>query len=180
MTPLNFALVGLRLLAVYCFIHAVTPVFSALAMAATLSDTGGFRPSPYPVMLYNLLPGVALLLLGGLLLLFSGPLAHRLVPSANTGVQMAACTFDQMQALAFAAAGLLILADAFPGLVRAVENLVEVAALNKQGGAMPADQVIHNGLYCCGVVLQMSIGLLLLLNPKGFRNVWRWLRTAGT
>jgi hypothetical protein len=180
MTPLNFALVGLRLLAVYCFIHAVTPVFSALAMVATLADTGGFRPSPYPVMFYNLLPGVALLLLGGGLFLFSEPLARRFVPSAATGAQPAACTFEQVQSLAFAAAGLLILADAVPGLVRAIESLVEVAALSKSGGTMAADQLIHSWLYCGGVIVQVALGLLLLLNPKGFRNAWRWLKTAGT
>jgi hypothetical protein len=31
-----------------------------------------------------------------------------------------------------------------------------------------------------GIFAQLILGIILLLNPRGLRNFWHWLRTAGT
>jgi hypothetical protein len=90
------------------------------------------------------------------------------------------CTFEQIQALGFAVAGILILATSLPNLGRAVQGLFILYSYQKQGGTNPADEVFSSWMYSAGVLAQLVFALLLVLNPKGFRNVWRYLRAAGT
>ena len=77
-------------------------------------------------------------------------------------------------------AGVLILASSLPSVGRALQSLVELYSYHKQGGTNPAEQVFGSWMYSIGVIAQLVVGLLLLLKPRGFGNVWRYLRTAGT
>jgi hypothetical protein len=128
----------------------------------------------------SLLPGGSLLVLAVVLFILSEPLARRLASSPSADAKESVCTFEQFQALAFAVAGILILASSLPGLGRAVQDLFILYSYHKQGGMNPADRVFSSWLYSAGVFAQLVVGVLLLLNPKGFRNVWRYLRSAGT
>jgi hypothetical protein len=175
MTSINLAIVGLRLLAVYCFVQAI-PLFSAFGLLAAMYASDSFRGSIFT----SLLPGGSLLVLAVVLFVFSEPLARRLASSPSADAKESVCTFEQLQALAFAVAGILILATALPSLGRAVQSLVVLYSYHKEGGTNPADRVFSSWLYSIGVFAQLVVGVLLLLNPKGFRNVWRYLRTAGT
>jgi hypothetical protein len=175
MTPINLAIVGLRVLAIYCFIQAV-PLFSAFGLVAALYAPDSFRNSIFT----SLLPGGSLLILAVLLFIFAKPLARRLAGSEPSDAKENFCTFEQLQALAFAVAGILILTTALPSLGRAIQNLFILYSYHRQGGTNPADRVFSSWLYSIGVFAQFAVGLLLLLNPKGLRNAWHSLRTAGT
>jgi hypothetical protein len=87
------------------------------------------------------------------------------------------CTFEQLQALAFAVAGILILVTALPSAGRAVQDLV---FMYHQRGSNQPRELWDNWRFCAGVFAQLVAGILLVLNPRGFRNAWNWLRTAGT
>ena len=179
MSPINLAIVGLRLLAVYCFVQAI-PLFSAFGLVAAMFSPDAFRGSPSTAIFTSLLPGGSLLILAIMLFFFSGPLARRLSSSLPSDTTESICTFEQFQALAFAVAGILILATSLPNLGRAAQDLFILYSYHKQGGTNPADRVFSNWLYSIGVFAQLAVGLLLLLNAKGFRNAWHRLRTAGT
>jgi hypothetical protein len=175
MTSINLAIVGLRLLAVYCFVQAI-PLFSAFGLVAAMFASDSFRGSIFT----SLLPGGSLLILAVVLFIFSEPLARRIASSPSADAREVACTFEQLQALAFAVAGILILATSLPSLGRAVQDLFVLYSYHKQGGTNSADRVFSSWLYSAGVFAQLVVGVLLLLKPKGFRNVWRYLQTAGT
>ena len=179
MSPINLAIVGLRLLAIYCFVQAI-PLFSAFGLVAAMFSSDAFRTSQSTAIFTSLLPGGLLLILAILLFIFSEPLARRITSSLSSDTKESICTFEQLQALAFAVAGILILATSLPSLGRAFQDLFILYSYHKQGAINPADRVFSSWLYSAGVFAQLAVGLLLLLNPKGFRNVWRYLRGAGT
>jgi hypothetical protein len=179
MSPINLAIVSLRLLAVYCFVTAV-PLFSAFGLVAAMFAPRSFGQIQSPDIFTALLPGGSLLILAVLLFVFSQPLARRIASTTSPEPVGSVCTFEQCQSIAFAAAGVLILAAALPSVGRAVQDLFVLYAYHKQGGTNPADRFFSSWLYSAGVIAQLAVGLALILKPKGFRNVWRYLRTAGT
>ena len=179
MPPINLAIVGLRLLAIYCFVQSI-PLFSAFGLVAAMYVPESFGRSQPSAVFTALLPGGSLLLLSILLYVFSQPLARRIAPSTSTEPSGSVCTFEQVQSIAFAVAGVLILATSLPSVGRALQDFVIMYSCYKQGGTNPADRVFNSWLYSTGVIAQLVVGVLLLLNPKGFRNVWRYLRNAGT
>ena len=175
MSPINLAIVGLRLLAIFCFVKSV-PLFSAFGLVAAMFAQDSFRGSVFT----SLLPGGLLFILAILLFTFSDALARRITSSLSSDTKESICTFEQLQALAFAVAGILVLATSLPSLGRAAQDLFILYSYHKQGFINPADRVFSSWSYSAGVFAQVAVGLLLLLNPKGFRNVWRYLRGAGT
>jgi len=179
MSPINLAIVGLRLLAIYCFVMSI-PLFSAFGLVAAMFAPESFSHSQSTAIFTALLPGGLLLILSILLFVFSQPLARRIASTTSTEPSGSVCTFEQVQSIAFAVAGVLILATSLPSVGRALQGLVDMYAIHKQGGDIPPHQSFSSWLYCTGVIAQLVVGVLLLLKPKGFRNVWRYLQTAGT
>jgi hypothetical protein len=176
MTTKNIALLGLRLLAIYCFVQSVM-LLSTYPFMAVLSNPEMTGRSKTVAYLFAFLPGGSLLLLAVLLFVFSEPIARRIAPPESGEPAERFCTFEQLQATAFAVAGILILATALPSVARAVQDLV---LLYRMRGDNQAREIWDNWRFCIGVFAQLVAGLLLLLNPMGFRNAWHWLRTAGT
>jgi hypothetical protein len=179
MSTRNLAIVGLRLLAVYCFVESI-PLFSQFVLMISLPHQEIFGTSESAAFRMALLPCGSLLLLAALLFAYSVPLARRLAPDESASPAEMACTFEQLQAIAFAVAGILILAAALPSLGRAAEGLITLYKYRRESGAVDLHELRGSWLYSFGVIAQIIIGLVLLLNPRGFRNIWNWLRTAGT
>ena len=181
MSALNLAIVGLRLLAIYCFVQSV-PLFGAFGVVAALSRTEDpLGRSQASAVATALLPGSSLLIVAIVLYVFSVPLARRLVARQVTESGEPACSFEQLQTAAFAVAGILILAFTLPSVFRGVESVIELVRYKREGGqGVTPHQTYDTWLYCIGVVAQVVVGFVLLLNPRGFRNAWHWLRTAGT
>jgi hypothetical protein len=181
MTPFDLAIVGLRLLAIYCFVQSI-PLFSAFGVVGALSRAEDpFGRSHASAVAMALLPGVSLLVAAILLYVLSLPLARRLSAVHPAENAETVCTFDQLQTVSFAVAGILIVAFALPSVFRGVESVIQLVRYKREGGAaVSPHQTYDTWLYCIGVVAQVVLGLLLLLNPRGFRNAWHWLRTART
>ena len=179
MSTRNLAIVGLRLLAVYCFVEAIS-LFTTLGVMRWISDPGILGISASSAFLLSFLPGASLLLLAVLLFVFSAPIAQRLTPPESSALAETACTFEQLQAIAFAVAGIMILAPVLPNVGRAVEGLVSLYKSQQAGGIIDARDLRESWLYAIGLIGQVIVGLVLLLNPGGCRKAWNWLRTAGT
>jgi uncharacterized membrane protein len=174
MTTKNLAIVGLRLLAIYCFVQCV-PLLSMLS--TYLSSNLGM---PASELLSFLLAGGSLLLMAVLLFVFSVPLAGRLAPDDPAGQKEMVCTFEQLQATAFAVAGILILVDVVPKLVRVLSGLISLYSQRRDGLTPQPRDFAESWVYLVTEVATVVLGLLLVLNPRGLRNAWHWLRTAGT
>ncbi len=126
MTPLNFAMVGLRLLGLYLVVESGVWFVTAGIISAFI---GQMTPAPglssSGMVGISWLPGGAQLILGLLLIVFSTPLARRLAPPVADESHKTACTFEEIQAIAFAVAGVLILAMALPNVGRAGIHLYD-------------------------------------------------------
>ena len=181
MSALNLAIVGLRLLAIYCFVQSI-PLFAAFGVVGALSRTEDpFGRSQPSAVATALLPGSSLFVAAVVLYVFSVPLARRLAAVQPTDTAEPACSFEQLQTIAFAVAGILILAFALPSVFRGVESVIELIRYKRAGGTeVTPHQTYDTWLYCIGVVAQVVVGLVLLLNSRGFKNAWHRLRTAGT
>jgi hypothetical protein len=177
MSPINLAIVGLRLLAVYCFVEML-PLLAQSASFVILSGQEAFGHSQFIFSVTALLSNGLCSLLAVLLYTYSKPLARRLAPPPAAEPKESVCTFEQLQAIAFAVTGILIVTEALPRLGSALQGLVFMQDYRTQAGTIPSHQI--NWFYDAGVIAQVVVGLVLLLNPMGFRNAWRWLRTAGT
>jgi len=123
---------------------------------------------------------VSLLLLSVLLFVYSVPLAGRLAPVDPAGQKEMVCTFEQLQAIALAVAGIVILVEAVPSLVRVLAGLVALYNDRRGGYTVQSHQFGESWAYLVAEIGKVLFGLLLLLNPRGFRNAWHRLRTAGT
>jgi hypothetical protein len=177
MTPLNFAIVGLRLLAIYLFFQAgVTLAYAPFFLEISNQIPGLSQIGP-PLALF---PSGSLLLLATLLFIFAPSLARHLAPPVADESKKTACSFEDLQSIVFAAVGILILSNALPSVGRALQNLYAWYSDQQQGIVTPPNQVRDSLIYYVGVLAQITIGLLLLINPSGFRKIWHWLRTAGT
>ena len=186
MSPLNFAILALRLLGIYFLVESV-PLFSTAvleaAFAEKLSETPGVPQMPgfsEPAVVLAFMPAVSLLVLGLPMFFFAVPLARRLVPPDSPDWEKAAYSFKDIQAIVFAAVGVLILTNAFPSLGRAVMNLYTWYAMPAADRAIASDRFVGDWMYSVGVIAQVIVGLFLVLSPKGVRNLWRLMRTAGT
>jgi len=179
MNPFTFAVVGLRLLAVYCLIHAVTPLFQALGYWAGGIAAGERFAQTYPIIFSNTLPAVVLAGFAVLLFWYSEPLARRLAPPVSAET-LTGCSFEQAQTLAFAAAGILILVTSVPAVLQSLGNVLELSAGFQRAGLHSAWDPYQIWTRLGGAVVESGFGLWLMLNPRGFRNAWHWLRTAGS
>jgi hypothetical protein len=179
MTPLNFAIVGLRLMGIYFIVESglyfAEAGFWNAWMGQIAPDANTSRPSVY---FSAWIPAVLLVLLGGVLLIFSKPLARRLAPPVADEAGGNGCSFADVQAIAFAVAGLLILVSSLPHVGHALQNYR--FWYYSQGDPNSPFLPLESLMYALGVTAQMILGLGLLVNPRGFRNLWHWLRTAGT
>src|SRR6187401_551083 len=106
MTPFNLAIFGLRLLAIYCVVQSI-PLITTFGVIGALSRTEDpFGRSQASAVAMALLPGVALFVAAVLLYVFSVPLARRLSAVHPTENVESVCTFDQIQTVSFAVAGI--------------------------------------------------------------------------
>jgi len=184
MTPLNFAIVGLKLLGIYIIFESGT-LFTAFALmsvfAAQISTSTGQPATPgFLSSLISLIPGGLQVLFGVLLFVLSEPLARRMIPPVRSRAKKVVCSFEEVQSIAFAAVGILIVVDTFPILGRTIQSLYDLYHYAQQSGDIAPDRLRESWLYSVGVLAKLIIGLVLFLNPQGFRNIWHWLRTAGT
>jgi hypothetical protein len=186
MSPLNFATLAFRLMGIYFFVEAL-PLFSMASLQVVfvekMSETPGMPQTPVYLWLgvfLAFMPAVSQLVMGLLMFFFAVPLASRLIPPVPAEAEKTACSFEDIQAIIFAAVGILILTNTFPSLGNAWMDLNKLYSMPTADRAVASDQIRSEWLSSFGIIAQLIIGLMLVLNPKGFRNLWHWLRTAGT
>jgi len=186
MSHYKFAVIGLKLIAIYFAVSCVhlfsTAALQAVFVGKILETPGAPHMPGFSVIeaLLSFIPAVAQLAAGILMFFLAEPLAEHLVPPYPIEEGKTACSFEEVQAIVFAAVGILILTNAFPGLGRAMASLYTLYGMPSSDRAIASDRFLGDWTYSVGVIAQAVVGLFLVLSPKGFRNLWRFLRTAGT
>src|SRR5688572_19970780 len=120
MKPNQLATLVLRLLGIYCLIQVI-PAISVVPTAVSFAQAPSVDGKEHTllnltIILAAVLPFAFRFIAGVLLLAHSVKWGERLIPKDGSQGNIAAISFEQAQALAFAIAGVLIFADALPSL----------------------------------------------------------------
>jgi hypothetical protein len=152
------AVLGVRLLALYFFMHHLSILPWALAPHAAL-DWPSWLTVLYPLT-------VAALLWSG-----AGPLASLILPRRTAAPEPAPASLSDWYGLAFAVVGLLVTLNALPALLRIA---LEVHGLRREFLEVSSAHIVTAAV----VVLQLALGLAALLGSRGLSRVIARLRTA--
>jgi hypothetical protein len=176
----QLATLVLRLLGIYCLIVFVPMVHlfsSVLFYARSSNDAFGTAAIILTVLFLFFWLGI-----GILLIVRSVPWGEKLTPKDTGDGNITAVSFEQIQILAFAIAGVLIFSEALPQLLNSVFSFF--ISLNQVTGRnQPPAYAEFNWqslLSAVGTLLKAALGLWLFFGARGFASFWRSLRTFGT
>jgi hypothetical protein len=178
MKPNQLATLALRLMGVYTIIQGIPVLGMLTGMVAFAQRSGELSVAGATAM--AILPGLGLLAIGILLLVFSVPLGEKLARSAGEDAGVTLVSFELVQVLAFAVAGVLIFAGALPNLLNRISYLVQWLTAGKDDAFPRGSFVLGEVLSAVGTIAQAALGLILFFGARGFCSFWRAMRTAGT
>jgi len=171
----------LRLLGIYWLIQIIPTI--ALASGLIFSMPQNPNESRAPEFLIGCIVWVACCLVGVLLLVRSESWSEKLVPKGTTETSGTAVSFEQIQILTFAVAGVLIFAGALPQLFNSIYSFFIWLHQNPDKNPYLNYSFSNNPrliLIAIGTSLKATLGLWLFFGAHGFVNFWRLLRCFGT
>jgi hypothetical protein len=170
----------LRLLGIYCLIEFVpmVPLFNSVLFYARSSNDGSGRAAIILAILFM----VFWLGVGILLIVCSVPWGDKLTPKNMGEGNMTTVSFEQIQMLVFAVAGVLIFAEALPQLPNSISAFFTPLNQTAGRGQYYANEKFYwpTFLSATGTLLKVALGLWLFFGARGFASFWRFLRNAGT
>jgi hypothetical protein len=176
----QLATLVLRLLGIYClivFIPFVSVFDSAIYYVGSAHDTSGLAAIIIALIALAFWLGV-----GILLIVYSVPLGGKLAKDFGES-NFTSLSFEQIQVLAFAIAGILIFAGALPQLFNGIYSflifLTQLAHRDQYLTGTKFDEW-HTLLVAAGIFLKAGLGLCLFFGAHGFANFWRSMRNFGT
>ncbi len=177
----QLATLVLRLMGIYCLIVLI-PMAQLLneVILYAQNGTGGAGVAAV-VMVLLLLAGW--LAVGIALIAFSRPLGERLSPTNADDGNITAVSFEQVQVLAFAVAGVLIFAETLPQLLGNISAFLHYLIQLKEQNPFPDTGWSFNRFgyaAAAGTFLKAALGLWLFFGARGFASGWRSLRNFGT
>ena len=177
----QLATLVLRLMGIYCLIGLVPLAeFLNSAMIYAQNSSGSSGTS---VLIITVSLSTVWLAVGISLIIFSKPLGGMLKPKSTGEENVTVVPFEQIQILAFAIAGVLIFAQAFPKLLNIVFTILYFLIQLKDNKPYPDAAWLFNrfGLVTAiGTFLKAVFGLWLFFGARGFANFWWSPRTFGT
>ncbi len=176
----QLATLVLRLLGIYCLI-VIIPFFNlfstAMIFARNSTDNSGIIAVIMAILFLLFWLGT-----GILLIVFSVPLGRRLTPEESGEDKISAVSFEQVQMLAFAVAGVLIFSEALPQLLNNLSSFLNSFMEYTEKGRYPA-YAQHDWSLMLGSIgnfLKAAVGLGLFFGARGFANFWRSMRNFAT
>jgi hypothetical protein len=164
-------------MAIYSFMQSCMWFIQAAFLAAFLTQTNSHREAAN--VFTALIPAFAFAALA-IVLFFCQPfLARCLIAPVSEAQKDVPFSLEEIQGIVFAAVGLIILSSTLPEIGRACQTAYLWFEYFKNSPG-PDNLPPRDWSYAGGVLAQLIVGLFLLFNPRGFRNAWHWLRTAGT
>ena len=178
----QLATLVLRLLGIYCLIvlMPMTELLNNVVFFHGRNNSGG---SDTAMIIITFLLTVSWLAVGISLIVFSKPLAEMLTPKSAGEGNITVVSFEQIQILAFAIAGVLIFAEALPQLLNYIftflHYLIQLKGENPDPDAgWPYTR--FGFVSAIGIFSKAVLGLWLFFGAHGFANFWRQLRNFGT
>jgi hypothetical protein len=182
MKPNQLATLVLRLMGIYC-LTVLIPMAEMLNNVIFFHARNNSGGSDTAMVIITFLLTVSWLAVGISLIVFSRPLAEMLTPKNAGEGNITVVSFEQIQILAFAIAGVLIFAEALPQLLNYIftflHYLIQLKGKNSDPDAgWPYTR--FGFVSAIGTFLKAALGLWLFFGAHGFANFWRQLRNFGT
>jgi hypothetical protein len=177
----QLATLVLRLFAIYCLIQFV-PTVSILSSEMILVKAVDHSDISFASAFVSaLIPSSCWLAVTVLLFVYSAQFGKWLAGDIDEA-NITRISFEQVQALAFAVAGALIIAEGVSQLFGSVYSaLASLKHLNKN--QYPSGMEFkdwHSLLFAFGVLLKTALGAWMFFGTRGFVNLWRSLQNFGT
>lgn len=159
----------LRLAGIYTLIQVVP---TALMFNDTIS--AALKSGDVLTAAFDFLLVAPFFVVGILLIVCSVPWGKKLAPQ-NTGEEKTpTISFEQIQTLAFAVAGIVIFAGVLPQLCNSIWFLLLMLHFSPIRGNS------YQIALAVGAFLRAALGLWMFFGAHGFANFWRSLRNFGT
>lgn len=177
----QLATLVLRLLGIYCLIQIVptVTVLSSITIVAETAENSDF-PSAM-AFVHASIPSICWLVVAILLFVFSVPWGERLANGINAE-RIIEISFEQMQVLAFAVVGVLLLTEGLSQLCGSIYSIsISIGHFNREQNPIgPQFNDWRSLLSAFGFLLKTIIGALMFFGAQGFANFWRSMRNFGT
>ena len=174
----QLATLVLRLFGIYCLIEII-PCVSICVTEINIARSA-IGVLGISAIIIEILPFAFLLGVGISLIVYSVPWGQRLTKDFAEST-VTTLSFEQIQVLAFAVAGILILAGSLPQLFNSIYSLGHLVELEKYGGLKPGKSVVWQTLLsAAGIFSKAGLGFWMFFGAHGFANFWRSMRNFGT
>jgi hypothetical protein len=177
----QLATLVLRLLGIYCLIQVVptiTVLSSLVIVARTIEHSDNLI---FTTFVQASIPAICWLAVAILLLKFSIPWGEKLA-SGISEETVASISFEQVQILAFAVVGVVLLAEGLSQLCGRVYSIINSMGRFDKVQYPSGMQFIdwHTLLSAFGFLLETALGAWMFFGARGFANFWRSMRNFGT
>jgi hypothetical protein len=179
----QLATLVLRLLGIYCLIQFVTSFAVTSPAIPILFEMENLSSSEKIVIITT---GVFLAFqfaVGILLIVKSVSWGEKLAPQNMSEANITSVSFEQVQLLAFAVAGVLIFSNALPQVLNSFSSffisISQVADKNRHTGSVQYYDW-RMLLSSAGTISKAALGLWMFFGANGFANFWRSARNFGT
>jgi hypothetical protein len=183
MKPNLLATLVLRLLGIYCLLQFIPTLTVTTPAVPILMEAENLGASEIIMVTAVTLFLAFQLLVGILLIVKSVSWGERLAGQNASETNASTIAFEQLQALAFAVAGVLIFTAALPQLFSSfVSFFISIGQINR-GNQYSNGSLLYSWrslLVAIGVFLKAAVGLWMFFGAQGFVNFWRSLRNFGT
>jgi hypothetical protein len=177
----QLATLVLRLLGIYCLIQIVPTVVALSTLGIIAQTIEHSDNSNVMTFVQASIPSICWFVIAVLLFVFSIPWGKKLTKDLNEA-SITTISFEQVQILAFAVAGILIFAEALPQLLNSVSSFfISLNQVTSRNQYPPNAQFNWRDLLAAvGIFLKAALGLWMFFGARGFTNLWRSLRNFGT
>jgi hypothetical protein len=183
MKPNQLATLVLRLLGIYCLLQFI-PTLAVTSSTVPILIGAENLGAPEIIMITAVMFFSAFQLAVGILLIVkSVPWGEGLVRQNSSETDVTVISFEQVQVLAFAVAGVLIFTGALPQLFSSIVSFIISIGQISRGNQYSNGSLLYSWrslLIAIGIFLKAVVGLWMFFGAQRFVNFWHSLRNFGT
>jgi len=182
MKPNQLATLVLRLLGIFCLIQFIPAIAITSSAAPIIRAPDSFGSSVIVAETFVFLFLALQLAVGILLIAKSVPWGEKLMPQKTDEAPLISTSLEQIQALAFGVAGVIIFSETLPQLANSFVSILTLLAPTAKGAGYPIDNffIWRSFFIAMGTLAKAALGLWLFFGAHGFTKFWRTARNFGT
>ena len=172
MTPVQIAILSLRLLAIFTLIDTIPYLMSLTEAFAWkgVALAGDRQFNTDLILIGTILSLVLQFSIGLFLFVYAKRLAKRMIAEEESEKSSTELSAKNIQTIAFSVVGLIMIVIAIPHIAQFAVNLQAL----KNAGAETLKRSISIGTwaYSIGILIQFIFGIILFLGARGLSSLW--------